>query len=208
MTAPALLYRPNARWQVWLAFGCAAALHLAAIAFARTEPSSPPFLLPPDNGVEGVIDPTPDQMLLRPVEPTPIEPPELVKPDQTFPEEDSAPSRPRTQNRKLVPLLVRSAAAGRISAPSFGSVKVLAIYAPRPQYPYEARRQHTTGSGLVILIIDPSMGAVTNAYTAESTGSVVLDNSAVNGLRRWRFKPGTVTKVQVPITYTLTGASY
>jgi protein TonB len=104
--------------------------------------------------------------------------------------------------------LVRPASATGVSGLNFSSVKVLAIYAPRPEYPYEARRQRTTGSGLVILMIDSPTGCVTNARMAQSTGSAVLDNSAVSALRRWRFKSGTAAKVQVPITYTLTGASY
>src|SRR6266446_5283481 len=57
MTAPALLYRPNARWQICLAFGCAASLHLAAIALARSVPEIPSFPQSTDSGVEAVIDP-------------------------------------------------------------------------------------------------------------------------------------------------------
>jgi|SRR6266404_3403212 protein TonB len=203
MTAPALLYRPNARWQICLAFGCAASLHLAAIALARSVPEIPSFPQSTDSGVEAVIDPA-DQIPVHPVEPTPTEPSEFVKPDEAFPEERSTPG----VIRKSVSRLVRPASATGVSGPSFSSVKVLAIYAPRPEYPYEARRQRTTGSGLVILMIDSSTGSVTHARIAQSTRSVVLDNSAVSCLRRWRFKSGTVTTVQVPITYTLSGASY
>ena len=43
---------------------------------------------------------------------------------------------------------------------------------------------------------------------SRSTGNAVLDNATISGFRRWRFKPGTVSQVQTPITYTLTGASY
>jgi TonB family protein len=43
---------------------------------------------------------------------------------------------------------------------------------------------------------------------SRSTGSAVLDTATISGFRRWRFKPGTVAKVQTPITYTLTGVSY
>src|SRR5436190_351296 len=70
MIAPALLCRPSARWQIWLAFGCAAALYLAAIALARTEFQAPLVPPPTDSGVDVVIDPTPDQTPVQPVEPT------------------------------------------------------------------------------------------------------------------------------------------
>jgi hypothetical protein len=36
--------------------------------------------------------------------------------------------------------------------------KALAIYAPRPQYPYEARRRRQIGAGLAILDVDPNTG--------------------------------------------------
>ena len=207
MTTSALLYRPSARWQIWLAFGCAAGLHLVAIALARNEPEPASFLPPTDNGVDVVIDPTPNQTPVRPVEPVPTEPPELVKSDEAFPEESSTPAKIRRKNWKPFQL-IRPKLAASVSGPSLGSVKALAIFAPRPEYPYEARRQRTTGSGLVVLTIDSSIGNVTDARMAQSTGSPILDNSAVSALSRWRFKSGTVTRVRVPITYTLSGVSY
>jgi TonB family protein len=208
MTAPALLYRPNACWQICFAFGCAAALHLAAIALARSVLEIPSLHQPADSGVDVVVDPTADQIPVQAVEPMPTEPSEFVKPDEAFPEERSTPAVIRPTDRKPVSRLVRPALATGVSGLNFSSVKVLAIYAPRPEYPYEARRQRTTGSGLVILMIDLSTGSVTDVRMAQSTGSVVLDNSAISALRRWRFRSGAVTKVQVPITYTLSGASY
>lgn len=207
MATPALLYRPNARWQACVAFGCAAVLHLAAIALARNEAqlaSSPP---PTDSGVDLEIEPTADQPPVQ-LEPPPIEPPEFVKADEEFPEERSTPVRTPAKNQRPMSCFVRSASVTRLSGPSFGSVKVLAIYAPRPAYPYEARRQRTTGAGVVLLVIDSATGRVTDARVAKSTGSVILDNSAVSALRTWRFKAGTVTRVHVPISYTLSGASY
>ncbi len=65
-----------------------------------------------------------------------------------------------------------------------------------------------TGSGIALLTVAPATGNVIEARMAESSGSVVLDSATLEALRRWRFKPGRVLSVQVPITYTLTGASY
>lgn len=208
MTAPALLYRPSARWQIWLAFGCASALYLAAIALARNESDPASFFRPTGNGIDVLIDPTPNQTPVQSVELLPTEPPsELAKPDEAFPEENFTPAPIR--RKKLKPSrLIRPTSIAGVSGPSLGSVKALAVFAPRPEYPYEARRQRTTGSGLVVLTIDSSTGNVTDARMTQSTGSPILDNSAVSALSRWRFQLGTVTKVRVPITYTLSGASY
>jgi len=38
--------------------------------------------------------------------------------------------------------------------------------------------------------------------------SPLLDNAAAAGFRRWRFKPGTISRVKSPITFTLAGAQY
>jgi TonB family protein len=86
-----------------------------------------------------------------------------------------------------------------------GGVKALAIYAPRPQYPYEARVRRQTGTGEVVLVVDPSTGVVKNAEMATSTGNEILDNAALNAFRLWRFKPGTVANVRIPIGFAMGG---
>jgi protein TonB len=86
---------------------------------------------------------------------------------------------------------------------------VFAVSAPRPEYPYEARRARITGNGIaVIVVVDPANGVVTDVTMAQSTGSPVLDGAAISGFRRWRFKPGNVSQVRVPISFTMTGAMY
>ncbi|MDQ6626755.1 MAG: TonB family protein [Verrucomicrobiota bacterium] len=88
------------------------------------------------------------------------------------------------------------------------AAKVVAINAPRPEYPYEARRQRLIGTGIVVLNVDPATGYVASASMRQSTGNAVLDNAALSAFRRWRFRPGTVSTVQTPITFTMTGAQY
>jgi TonB family protein len=84
---------------------------------------------------------------------------------------------------------------------SLAAAKSLAISAPLPDYPYEARRAHVTGSGVCVLTVNTASGNVTSAIMTESTGNALLDKITTDTLRRWRFKPGTLSQVQVPITY-------
>ncbi|PYJ74513.1 MAG: hypothetical protein DME72_02675 [Verrucomicrobia bacterium] len=86
--------------------------------------------------------------------------------------------------------------------------KALAINAPRPQYPYEARSRHVTGSGVCVVTVDAASGNVTGASMTQSIGNSMLDDAALSAFRQWRFRPGTVSKVSIPITFTMTGASY
>jgi TonB family protein len=86
------------------------------------------------------------------------------------------------------------------------NLKALAVYAPRPRYPYEARRRRHTGRGVAVLVVDPATGVVKSAEMATSTGSVLLDNAAVSAFRLWRFRPGSVSMVKIPITFTMGGS--
>jgi TonB family protein len=199
---PALLYRTSGRWMFWIAIVCAIGIHIGALAVAKSKlESRKPLSFSPFEGDIEVIDAEPE-----PVSPEqPMMPPlvEQLRPDEdTFPEENLTrrPVRPRKTAKPA--LFARGITA------SLGSVKAMVMYAPRPVYPYEARRQRITGSGAVLLTIDPTAGAVTDVVIVQSCGSIILDHATLDALRRWRFKPGTVATVHVPITYTLLGASY
>ncbi|PYJ24375.1 MAG: hypothetical protein DME91_09120 [Verrucomicrobia bacterium] len=61
--------------------------------------------------------------------------------------------------------------------------------------------------GVCIVSVDPASGNVTGASMERSTGDSTLDKSAVNAFRKWRFRPGTVSKVRIPVEFTMTGAS-
>jgi protein TonB len=204
-SAKPVLYRPAPRWHVWAALGGAVLIHLTAVAVAqRREP--PPMDLSdiPIATVEATLEPTqeptppPEEI----VAPTPPPEPEQVQPE--FHEETTPPPRvPHPQ--KVAP--IKAPTVGRPGPMSISSAKALATYAPRPSYPYEARSRRVTGSGVCVVTVD-SGGSVTDATMAQSIGSSILDNAAVSAFRNWRFKPGSVSKVRIPITFTLSGASY
>jgi TonB family protein len=202
----ALIYRARSRWLIWVAFGCAVAIHLTAIVLAENKSRSISPSFPSGDEVIGVIDPLPSPSQ-EPETVAPPEQPPLATDDDAFREENATlPIRPH--KKRPVSPLVRSIGTGTTSAMHGGSVKALTMYAPRPVYPYEARRGGITGSGIAELTLNPVVGNVIDARMAQSTGSVFLDNSTLETLRRWRFKPGVASHVDVPITYTLTGVSY
>jgi TonB family protein len=105
-------------------------------------------------------------------------------------------NKPRVRTRAIVQ--PRAPAA---TPTSLVAAKSLAISAPLPDYPYEARRAHVTGSGVCVMTVDTASGNVTSATMTESTGNALLDKITTDTFEKWRFKPGTVSQVQVPITY-------
>jgi TonB family protein len=81
------------------------------------------------------------------------------------------------------------------------AAKAVAISAPFPDYPYLAKRAHITGSGVCVMLVDRRSGRVTRAMVEQSTGNAILDKITTDTFAEWRFKPRTVSQVQVPITY-------
>ncbi len=196
------------------AFGGALALHLAAVGIAAIRPTEQVMDLTdiPEATVEMSIEQQqePPQPTPPPEEePPPPPPPEAIPEQQPeFVEEKPTPPPKQPPSNKPVVPLARPKPVGPIGPMSMSSAKAVAVSAPRPEYPYEARRSKITGSGVCVMTVDPGSGAVTSADMAQSTGNPILDNAATSAFRRWRFKPGTVSKVRTPITFTMSGAQY
>jgi TonB family protein len=196
--AKPLLYKPPPRWQFWAALGGALLIHIGAvIASMKHEPPPVDLSNIPTAEVTATLEaqeqptPPPEDIPLPPPPPEPQVVPE-------FHEEAATP--PPRQAQKQAPAPIRVA--------PISSARAQAVFAPRPEYPYEARSRKITGSGVCVLTVDTPSGSVTDATMAQSIGSPILDNATVSTFRRWRFKPGMFSKVKVPITYTMTGASY
>ena len=137
------------------------------------------------------------------------EPPPMPQDVPEFHEENTPPPKQQKSAKPTAPIKAPQVGAARPAGTmSISGAKALAISSPRPEYPYEARSRHIMGSGVCVVSVDVSSGAVTDASMAQSLGNPILDNSAVSAFRRWRFKPGTVSKVKIPITFTMSGASY
>jgi TonB family protein len=204
--AKPLLYKPPPRWHVWAALGGAALIHVVAVV-AAIKREAPPVDLSniPDAVVIG-LDQAPPEVVPTPPpeEPEPPPPPPPMTSEPEFKEEQATPPPKNKPTAKVAPI-ARPQVAGMVSA---SGAKAAAIFAPKPEYPYEARSKKLVGSGVCVVTVDPASGNVTEATMAVSTSNPILDNSAVSAFRRWRFKPGAVSKAKIPVTFTLTGASY
>jgi hypothetical protein len=74
---------------------------------------------------------------------------------------------------------------------SEGEAYALAIYAPRPAYPYAARDKRLTGSGIVLVNVDSSTGTVVSAQMLKARDTKCLT------IQRWkRFGNGVSSRAQ------------
>lgn len=78
---------------------------------------------------------------------------------------------------------------------------IKAIYTPMPVYQAEWSKRGLTGKGVVLVTVDKNTGKVTGAQMLESTGNKLLDGSALEAYSRWRFEPGTVSQVKMPVEF-------
>src|SRR5437870_4136625 len=75
------------------------------------------------------------------------------------------------------------------------------VSAPRIHYPMLSRRLRSRGSGLYEMRVETSTGKVKEVVILKSTGARILDIECMRALGHWRFKPGTVNAVRMPVTF-------
>lgn len=73
----------------------------------------------------------------------------------------------------------------------------------QPNYPTEARARQIQGTGLFRIALDINTGSVSNVAVVKSTGSSVLDDSAIRAIRLWRWRPSKWKEVEIPVAFTL-----
>jgi len=108
--------------------------------------------------------------------------------------------------RQLLPVQIvigvcLSSLYGQSASPAGSVARPEAIYTPMPVYRPEWAKQGLTGKGVVLVTIDKETGKVTGARMLETTGSQLLDGAALQAYSQWRFKPGTVTQLRMPIEF-------
>jgi TonB family protein len=200
MTNNAFIYRRPSKWPIATALAAAVLIHLSAvaIAFHQESPATPPIAT--DSAAIGVYftddPPTPPDPDISVPPPEPVPAADFIEPQETGrvikTQWSEAPIGPTGQTRLA----------------TVGNGKAFVLSAPRPDYPYEARSRHITGSGVAVISVDPNSGLAVDAMMEQSIGNPILDNSTVSAFRRWRFKPGALARVHIPITFVLTGAQY
>ena len=200
MTNNALIYRRPSKWPIAAALTAAVLIHLSAVAIAFHQESPAILSAATDPTIIGVYfadaPPTPPDSEISVPPPGPAPAADFIEPEET---RDVI----KTQRR---PAPIGPSLQTRVA--TVGNAKAFALNAPRPDYPYEARSRHITGSGIGVITVDPNNGLAVDAMMDQSIGNPILDNSTVSAFRRWRFKPGTPARVRIPITFVLTGAQY
>jgi TonB family protein len=92
----------------------------------------------------------------------------------------------------VVGAIALMARADDVTLPSLAQVEQVALKHPTPEYPKKARAKRVTGAGLFAIQVDGPTGQVIDVTVDRSTGSALLDQSAVEALRRWLFRPNSV----------------
>jgi len=156
-------------------------------------------------------EPTPEMSTPPPApEPTPSQ--ETAPAPQ--PSRETPVPRPHEQkhSRKTGPATAPATTQGGAhqGAATTGPIGTSARYRsnPRPEYPEEARRLHQ--EGVVLLSVEVSEdGRATDVSLKRSSGSDLLDQAALQAVKRWTFEPARVaslpvsSRVDVPIRFSL-----
>ena len=100
---------------------------------------------------------------------------------------------------QLVSCLPAQAGPDAFIPPRF---KETILYAPVPDYPMAARSHYTTDAqGVYRLTINQQTGAVGQVGVLKYAGHRQLDSAMITTFFKWRFKPGTIKQLDVPVVF-------
>ena len=106
-------------------------------------------------------------------------------------------------NRALVTLILPYLfAAWNVPTLASTGARSTVVYAPQPDYPIGALRRGWEGTGLFRCNVRPD-GAVSSVIVLQSTGHAILDQAGIAAFQRWRFKPGLVKAVKIPLRFSM-----
>ena len=128
--------------------------------------------------------------------------------EQAGVDEDGDQQRPHLLEAPLPPPPPLAAPTPAPAAPATSTTQPepIAGRTPAPRYPPQALRRGERGTVVVRAEIGPD-GVPTSVSLASGSGSRLLDRAALDGVRRWRFRPAqangqpTVGTVTVPIEF-------
>ncbi len=165
----------------------------------------------PDFVVPQEVKPEPEEIPPPPPEIAQTAPPEAVIPPPPLP----VPPAPVPEPAPPTPPspVVAEADPAPQPAPSSGTAPVQEAFAPsevvignrdfpKPPYPYEAKLRHLQGTVVVSLsVVD---GRIVDAAVERSSGSGLLDRTAVTWIRKkWRFPAEVTRSLTQPIAFEL-----
>ena len=193
-----------------LLFILCSSIAFGASQIARAQDAASPGLLEPAITVKATPTPRPKKRTSEPTVEIPTEaasekPPPLA--EETPRAEELATPAPPTEKKTRAKKRATPAAQSEpaefpiVSTMSLSGAKAVAVSTPIPEYPYQARRAHITRSGVCLMTVDTASGNVTSAVMEQSTGNGILDKVTTDAFQKWRFKPGTVSQIRVPISY-------
>jgi protein TonB len=162
------------------------------------ETPPPPVAPPPPPAIPEVPLQTPPPTS----QPAAFAPPTVPQPMMEAPPVPT-PAAPRPQPVHVTPHM-------RSTAPPAPSVPTMAnagpsdyLYRPDPPYPYLAKHQHQEGTVILLVRINDA-GDPIDVQVHRSSGYTILDESARSWVaENYRFKPGDLRLLLVPVTYQL-----
>src|SRR6266487_1733607 len=107
----------------------------------------------------------------------------------------------------VIALVILLTALGSANSQPSEPIEKKAIYAPPPEYPLGARQRHWTGKGIFLCYLRPD-GTVSSVKILQSTGHDMLDQGGTSALGRWRFQPGEMKAMKIPLTFTMSGVRH
>lgn len=186
-----------------------------APAATPAEPASTPEPPEPQPTPE---TPAPEQMPAPTPEPQPAPEEETMPAPETKPAPEHSKPAPRRQEQRRprppAPHSAAGSAAALAGAASHGvtsgplSSHARYLSNPKPDYPEEARRQREQGVVLVNVEVGAD-GRPDEVSLKRSSGFPMLDEAAVDAVRRWRFDPARAgglpvsSRVDVPVRFSL-----
>lgn len=167
----------------------------------ETAPAEPVVVIsqPPELPPMAELEPLPEIPELPPVAIKPVESRATGKSSHspaTVPH-SSASARRQTASSGSGVQSGASSSSGMSSASRLAAGRM-----PAPSYPAESRRKGQTGTVMVEFTVD-SDGRVISAHAKSPSQWPLLNNEAVRTVRRWKFPPGGVMKLQRPIIFQL-----
>lgn len=189
----------------------------------RVDPEAPPELVdpeppPPERSVPAATEPVPVDATV--VDAPPPEPEVFAEIPDAATDAPTAPADFRPSTNRVIGVGRRGPPAAESPAPAPAPAPAAApkprpprptpariLAQPLPEYPRIAEIRRLEGLVTLLVEVLPD-GSVGKIEVKESSGHEVLDRAAIEGVRRWEFRPATVqgqpvrSLVEVPVRFT------